>query len=419
LASEQAARSAAAAVDAERLWRRHMAMAEIGAIGGGGVNRQALSPEDIRARALLLEWTGARGWQAAVDPIANLFVRRPGRDPTAAPVVAGSHMDSQPAGGRFDGIFGVLAALEALEALETAGIATRQPIDLVAWTNEEGGRFPPGAMGSAVFAGAIDPASCLETTDAAGIRFANALEATLAAAPGLARRPFLFPIHAYVEPHIEQGPQLEATGHQIGVVTGIQGARWYVVEVTGEPGHAGTAPLAGRKDALRAAVRMIAALQELMHDPDDLLRFTVGRLQVEPNSPNTVPARVTFSIDFRHPEARVLDERGARIEAVCREAAGSCAVAVTETFNRPPCVFPEAVVAAIERAAELTGCRHMRMPSGAFHDANFIAELAPAGMIFVPCAKGISHSPAEYARPEDLAAGARVLAAALVELAGA
>ena len=200
------------------------------------------------------------------------------------------------------------------------------------------------------------------------------------------------------------------------MVTGIQGARWYVVEVTGEPGHAGTAPLRGRKDALRAAVGMIAALQELMHDPDDLLRFTVGRLQVEPNSPNTVPGKVTFSIDFRHPEARVLDERGARIEAVC-------------TRQRRPLrgdghrdLQPAALRVPGRRSSprssarpELTGCRHMRMPSGAFHDANFLADLAPTGMIFVPCAKGISHSPAEYAKPEDLAAGARVLAATLVD----
>jgi beta-ureidopropionase / N-carbamoyl-L-amino-acid hydrolase len=416
LASEQA--RAVAAVDQDRLWRRHMAMAEIGAIAGNGVNRQALSPEDIRARALLLEWAGTRGWQPAADPIANLFVRRPGRDPAAAPVLAGSHMDSQPAGGRFDGIFGVLAALEALEALDAAGIATERSIDLVAWTNEEGGRFAPGAMGSAVFAGAIDLASCLALTDAAGVSFEDALRTTLAATPGLARRDFRFPIAAYVEPHIEQGPQLERAHKQIGVVTGIQGARWYVVEVVGEPGHAGTAPLAARKDALRAAVRMIGALQELMHDPEDALRFTVGRLEVEPNSPNTVPAKVTFSIDFRHPEARVLDERGARIEAVCRAHAGPCAVTVALTFDRAPSVFPDRIVGAIERAAAITGHSHMRLPSGAFHDANFLADLAPAGMIFVPCAKGISHSPAEYARPEDLAAGARVLAATLVALAG-
>ena len=417
MTAEQRAARAAAAVDQERLWRRHMAMAEIGAIADNGVNRQCLSEDDIRARALLLEWAGARGWEPAVDPIANLFIRRQGHDPAAAPVVVGSHMDSQPAGGRFDGIFGVLAGLEALEALDAARIATTRPIDLVAWTNEEGGRFAPGAMGSAVFAGAIDLQSCLELTDIAGTLLADALEATLAATPGLATRPFAFPIAAYLEPHIEQGPQLEATGHQIGVVTGIQGARWYTVEVAGEPSHAGTAPLRGRKDALRAAVGMIAALQELMHDPQDELRFTVGRLEVAPNSPNTVPARVTFSIDFRHPEAAVLEERGGRIAEVCQSAAGPCAVAVTETFRRAPCLFPAAIVDAVERAASLTGHRHMRLPSGAFHDAGFIADMAPTGMIFVPCAKGISHSPAEYAKPEDLAAGARVLAATVVALA--
>jgi beta-ureidopropionase / N-carbamoyl-L-amino-acid hydrolase len=413
-----AAVRAAAAVDQERLWRRHMAMAEIGKIPGGGVSRQALSGDDIRARALLLEWTAARGYQPAVDAIANLFVRRPGRDLAAVPVVTGSHMDSQPAGGRFDGIFGVLAGLEALEALDDAGVATARPIDVVAWTNEEGGRFAPGCMGSAVFAGHMQLADCLDLADAAGALFRDALAETLAATPDLPRRPFGFPIAAYLEPHIEQGPQLEATGHQIGVVTGIQGARWYVVDVDGEPGHAGTAPLGGRKDAVRAAVAMIGGAQELMHDETDQLRFTVGRIEVFPNSPNTIPARVTFSIDFRHPESAVLDHRGSRIDEICRRFAGPCAVRVSETFNRPPCAFPARIVNTIEHAARALGLLHMSLPSGAFHDANFIADLAPTGMIFVPCEKGISHSPAENARPEDLAAGARVLAATLVELAG-
>ncbi|MEM7023147.1 MAG: M20 family metallo-hydrolase [Pseudomonadota bacterium] len=418
MASDEQARRAAEAVDQDRLWQRHMAMAEIGAIPDNGVNRQALSAEDVRARALLLTWAQARGYQPAVDPIANLFLRRPGQDPDAAPVVAGSHMDSQPAGGRFDGIFGVLAALEAMEALDTAGIATRKPIDLVAWTNEEGGRFPPGAMGSAVFAGAMDLNTCMQLVDGTGISLATALEQTLAATPGIARRPFAFPIAAYVEPHIEQGPVLETTGNSIGVVTGIQGARWYKVEVFGAPSHAGTAPLAGRKDALRAAVRMIGTLQELMHDPTDRLRFTVGKFNVEPNSANTVPAKVTFTIDFRHPSLEVLDQRGGQIETICHRNAGPCDVQVTQTFNRVPCVFPDTVVSAIEHAAEITGQSHMRLPSGAFHDANFIADLAPASMIFVPCAKGISHSPAESARPEGLAGGAQVLAATLVALAG-
>lgn len=418
MASVEAAKRAAAAVSQGRLWQRHMDMAEIGKIPDGGVNRQCLSPEDLRARALVLDWAQARGFRPAVDDIGNLFVRRAGWDPDAAPVVTGSHMDSQPAGGRFDGIFGVLAGLEAIDALEDAGVETERPIDVVAWTNEEGGRFAPGAMGSAVFAGHLKLDDCLDLSDAAGIRFGTALAETLAATPELPRRPFAFPIAAYVEAHIEQGPQLEAAGTQIGVVTAIQGARWYTVEVVGEPGHAGTAPLGGRKDALRAAVAMITALQELMHDEADQVRFTVGRIVVEPNSPNTVPAKVTFSIDFRHPEAAVLAARGGRVEAVCRRCAGSCAVTVTETFNRQPCVFPDAIVGTIENAARHLGIRHMRLASGAFHDANFITELCPTGMIFVPCEKGISHSPAENARPEDLVAGARVLAATLVDLAG-
>jgi beta-ureidopropionase / N-carbamoyl-L-amino-acid hydrolase len=418
MALADAARRAALAVDQARLWRRHMAMAEIGAIEGRGVNRQALSADDIRARALLLEWAAARGYQPAVDDVANLFIRRPGHDPDASPIVCGSHMDSQPAGGRFDGIFGVLAGLEALEALDDAGIATARPVDVVAWTNEEGGRFAPGAMGSAVFAGQMRLEDCLDLTDAAGIRLGTALAETLAATPEVPRRPFGFPVAAYLEPHIEQGPQLEASGLQVGVVTGIQGARWYVVEVEGEPAHAGTAPLAGRKDAVRAAIRMIAGLEELMHDPDDRLRFTVGRIEVQPNSPNTVPAKVAFSIDFRHPEAAVIEARSGQIERVCRSGAGPCEVRVKETFSRPPCVFPARIVDTVEQAARELGIGHMRLPSGAFHDANFIADLAPTGMIFVPCERGISHSPAENAKPEDLAAGARVLAASVVELAG-
>lgn len=417
LTVEEQAKRAAAAVDQERLWQRHLAMAEIGKIEGGGVNRQCLSPEDIEARALLIAWAKARDYRIAVDPIANLFLRREGRDPDADPILAGSHMDSQPQGGRFDGIFGVLAALEALEALDEARIETERPIEVVAWTNEEGGRFAPGAMGSAVFTGELELERCLELSDATGIRFADALSETLAATPEASRRRFDFPIAAYIEPHIEQGPRLEATGRQIGVVTGIQGARWYVVEVVGEPAHAGTAPLAGRRDALRAAVVMVSALQELMHDETDQLRFTVGRLDVVPNSPNTVPARVTFSIDFRHPSEDVLERLGAQIEPTCRRFAGRCEVGVTQTFRREPCTFPGAIVDAVERAAQMLDLPHMRMPSGAFHDANFLADVCPTGMIFVPCERGISHSPAEKAKAEDLAAGARVLTATLAELA--
>jgi beta-ureidopropionase / N-carbamoyl-L-amino-acid hydrolase len=412
------ARRAAAAVNAERLWARHMAMAGIGRFGETGVNRQALSAEDIRARALLLEWAAARGWRPAVDPIANLFLRRPGTEPEEAPVLAGSHMDSQPRGGRFDGIFGVLAAFEVMEALDEAGIATRRPIELVAWTNEEGGRFAPGAMGSGVFAGAVRLEDCLGTVGRDGVVLRDALAQTLAATPDALRRPLGFPLHAYLEPHIEQGPQLEAAGVPIGVVTGIQGAQWYEVEVLGELAHAGTAPLASRRDAARAAVRMIAALQDAMHDPDDRVRFTVGRIDLEPNAPNTVAGRALFSIDLRHPESAELERRGALIQPLCERLAPPCQVRLRKTFDRPPCVFPAALVETVERAAKGLGLASLRLPSGAFHDASFIAATCPTTMLFVPCARGISHSPDEDARPEDLAAGTRVLAASLVELAG-
>ena len=398
-----------------------MEMAEIGAIPGNGVNRQALSPEDIRARALLIAWAEARGFDVAVDGAANLFVRRAGAgaEPDAAPVVTGSHLDSQPQGGRFDGAFGVLAGFEALEALEDAGVATRRPIEVVSWTNEEGGRYAPGTMGSAIFTGASRLEDWLDKRDAAGVRLGDALAGTLAATPGVARRPFNLPLAAYVEAHIEQGPRLEDTGNAVGVVTGIQGSRWFVVEVLGETAHAGTAPLRGRRDAVREAVAMIAALEELMLDVEDTVRFTVGRLDVRPNVPNSVPARVAFSIDFRHPDAAVLRRLGDRIELVCRRAARACSVRVTETFHRMPCAFRREMIDTIEAAARALGLPYLVMPSGAFHDAEFLHAVCPTGMIFVPCERGISHNPAENAKPEDLAAGTRVLAATLVELAGA
>ena len=408
---------AADLVDQGRLWQRHVEMARIGAIPGNGVNRQALSAEDIAARRLLLSWAEPLGFSIGADAIGNLFIRRAGREPEAAPIMTGSHMDSQPQGGRFDGIYGVLAGLEALEALEQAGIETARPIDLVAWTNEEGGRFAPGAMGSMVFTGVRRLADCLEIRDPAGIALRDALAATLAATPQTAERPFNFPVAGYVEAHIEQGPRLEESGNTIGVVTGIQGSRWFDVEVIGEAAHAGTTPLAQRRDAVQEALLMVQALNRLMADETDTVRFTVGRFDVTPNTPNSVASRVSFSVDFRHPDAGLLAERGDAIAANCRAAAKACAVEVTETLTMMPCDFDDAVVDTIERATAALGLGYMRMPSGAFHDAQFMSAVAPTGMIFVPCEKGISHNPAENAAPADLAAGARVLAASLVELA--
>ncbi|MFQ6024594.1 MAG: M20 family metallo-hydrolase [Acidiferrobacterales bacterium] len=404
-------------VDRDRLWQRHMEMAEIGGLANHGVNRQALSVEDIAARARLISWAQVRGFEIAVDSMANLFIRRSGLQADAAPVLTGSHMDTQPLGGRFDGIYGVLAGLEVLEALEQTDIQTKRPIELVAWTNEEGSRFTSGAMGSMVFTGARRLEDCLNVQDSNGVLLRDALAETLAATPNAVKRELNFEIAAYVEAHIEQGPRLERAGLQIGVVTGIQGCRWFDVEVLGETAHAGTAPLAHRRDALQAALTIVHALNELMADETDTIRFTVGRFDVLPNSPNSVANYVSFSIDFRHPDAAVLERVGDAIAPTCSAAASRCQVKVTPTFEYAPSGFDPDVIASIEKAAGRLDLNFMKLPSGAFHDAAFLNDRCPTGMIFVPCEKGISHSPAENANPDDLAAGAKVLAATLIDLA--
>ncbi len=408
---------AVARVDGARLWQRHAAMAQIGAIPGNGVDRAAFSAEDIRARRLLVSWAQARNFPVESDAIGNLFVRRPGTDPGALPVLSGSHMDSQPRGGRFDGIYGVLAALEALEAIDAAGLKTRRPIELVAWSNEEGGRFQPCTMGSAVYTGARSVDDFIDVRDNAGIALRDALAATLAALPEARPRPFNMPAAAYIEAHIEQGPLLEKQAKTIGIVTGIQGLRWFNVEVFGKTDHAGTTPLGLRKDALRASVAIIAALHELTHDPQDITRFTVGRMLVTPNSPNSVASHVLFSVDVRHPDTATIVRLGEAVEPLARRAGAPCDVKVTPTLHDDPCIFDAAVVGAIERAANDLAVPAMRLPSGASHDAMYMARVCPTGMIFVPCEKGVSHNEAENASPEDLAAGARVLTAALLELA--
>ncbi|HYE01575.1 MAG TPA: M20 family metallo-hydrolase [Alphaproteobacteria bacterium] len=412
-----AALAAARAVRPDRLAARLAAMAEIGRAPIGGVCRLALSAEDARARALLCDWAAARGWATFTDAIGNLFVRRPGTEDSLPPVLIGSHLDSQPTGGNYDGVYGVLAAFEALEALEEAGIRTRHPLECVAWTNEEGARFQPGCMGSAAFAGAIPLATLLASRDKAGTAVADALPAVHALAPAMPERPLGFPVAGYIEIHIEQGPRLEAEGRTIGVVTGIQGARWFTVEVFGEEAHAGTTPVANRKDALQAALDMIHALRELMHDPDDVVRCTVGRMEVFPGAPNTVPGRVLFTIDFRHPDAETVRRLGDAVEPTLRAQLGPCTMTLAETFKTAPVDFHPAVVGLIDSAAEALGLPRLSLPSGANHDAKFLAEVCPSGMIFIPCLRGISHNPAEYASPEDCTAGARVLAAAAADLA--
>jgi N-carbamoyl-L-amino-acid hydrolase len=414
-----AEQAAAAAIREDRLWQRHMAMAAIGATAHGGVCRQAFTAEDAAARRLLAGWAEARGFRSSVDDIGNMFVRRDGTDPAARPIATGSHMDTQPTGGRFDGIYGVLAGLEVLEALADAGIATRRPLELVAWANEEGGRFPPGTMGSCVFAGTLSIAAARAITDADGVSLGAALAETLAAAPQPSRGAPGFAMDGYVEAHIEQGPRLEEAGRTIGVVTGVQGARRWLVTVEGEVAHSAATPRRRRKDALLAAAAMLSALAPAMADEADTVRFTVGRFDVFPNAPGVVPGRVAFTVNLNHPDLAVLDDCTRRMQAIVAAHQGPCRARVAPVTERAPVAFDAGVMGRVRDAAAALGLGHMDLLSHAGHDAMHVAALCPTGMIFVPCGGGISHNEAETATPGDLAAGTRVLAATLVGMANA
>jgi len=413
--------NAVAAVSEARQWDRLMQMAKLGAIPGDGVNRACLTDLDRESRRLLISWAEPLGLAVSVDAIGNLFLRMEGTEPALAPVLTGSHMDSQPNGGRFDGIWGVIAGLEAVQALREAGVTPKRPIEVVAWTNEEGGRFAPGCMGSMAYAGFRPVETWDAIADKDGLTFGAELAKHMALEADIPRRPLgvvegTAPF-AYVECHIEQGPRLEAEDLEIGVVTGIQGSRWFTVDIHGKSDHAGTTPLRLRKDAMQDMIRAVTALNAIMHDPEDVLRFTVARLEVSPNSSNSVAERVRFSIDLRHPDGDVLRRKGDAIEAVVKAALTTCTATVTETFHAMPIAFDRLVRDAVERAARAQGLGTLRLASGAFHDAQFMSRLCPTGMIFVPSRGGVSHHPSEYTAPDQLAAGARVLAAVLADLA--
>lgn len=409
----------ARSVDADRLWRRHMELARFGATPNGGVNRQALSREEIEARAELVRWGRAIGLEPSTDVVANLFLRLLGREPDLPPVLIGSHIDSQPTGGKFDGAFGVLAALGSVEAIVSAGLRPRRSIEVVAWMNEEGSRFAPGMMGSAVFTGARRREDVESVTDKEGVSVATALDAVRNAEPDLPQRPLGFSVSAFLEAHIEQGPILEIKRKTIGVVTGIQGKRTFRVEIKGEENHAGTSPRSARRDALVAAVNVINALQQAMWDKDDIVRFTIGMLNVTPNAPSVVPARVVFSIDLRHPDTAILRKLGDAIPTVCQASASRCEVNVKELLHDPPLEFPTAIREELIKIVRSLDIPFMEMPSGAGHDARYLHYWCPTGMIFIPCKDGISHNEAESAAKEDIAVGTRVLAEAAYSFAEA
>ena len=407
-----------APVNGDRLWRSLMDMAEIGATAGGGVGRIALSDLDKAGRDLFVGWCREAGLAVRIDRMGNIIGRRAGVDDDAPPVVTGSHLDSQPLGGKFDGAYGVLAGLEVVRALNDAGITTRAPLEIVDWTDEEGVRFTAGVVASGVYAGQFDLEYGLNLPDR---------EDTTTLGRELARIGYDgdapcggYPISAFFEAHIEQGPILEREGAVIGAVLGAQGRRCHTITVTGEEGHAGTLPMTLRRDALVGAARMIDGLNRLAFDFDPLPVITTGYLQVRPNSRNTVPGRVTFSVDIRHPDNALLADICARAEALCRRLAEEAGVAVeiAEMFGRDSVAFDPDCVEAVRAAAKRLDLVCRDIHSGAGHDACNLAHIAPTGMIFVPCKDGISHNEREAATPGDLAAGCQVLLEAMVDRAG-
>ncbi len=392
-----------------------MALAEIGRCGEGGVNRAAFSAQDRAARRLLYGWGSECGLEASQDAIGNLFLRYPGRRRELAPVLTGSHLDSQPSGGRFDGAYGVIASLEAVTALSRAGVRPARSIEVVAWSNEEGGRFAPGAMGSQIFGGTCALEDVLTVRDAAGVVLADALKETLAALPEAAPRAAQAAPSAYLEAHIEQGPRLDRADIPVGVVLGIQGCLWLEYEVRGAPAHAGTTPHEYRRDALQSALCLIGRLREMCVNRSPTCRFTVGRLIVEPNTPNTVPGRVTFTVDFRDADPVAFAQIGAELRAA--DAPQPCELAMRELFHHQPEMFSTRMVEVVAKATREQRYPEFELVSGAFHDALFVANVCPVGMVFVRCRDGISHNPGEYASPADVTAGARVLMSALLDLA--
>lgn len=408
---------AAAAVREDRLWCRLEQLGRIGATPAGGVHRLPLSTEDGLARRQILQWAAARRFACSIDDIGNIFIRRAGLDADAPPVASGSHVDSQPNGGRFDGAYGVLAALEALEAIDDSGVATRRPIEVVIWTAEEGGaRYEQGCMGSQVYGNPSKLPRMLALKDSSGESVGQCLVRLKSELPPLEQRSLEQPIFAYIEAHIEQGPVLEEAGKSIGIVTGIQGCRYFQIDVVGEAAHAGTTPRSRRRDALLSACSIVKGLEKLFHDTNDVCRFTVGSFEVQPNAAMVVPERVKFTIDFRHTQESIIQELGDRVADVCEGNAGRCKVTVTETRRASPTEFTGLVTEKLASVAVQHGIAYMRIPSGAGHDARYVAERCPSGMIFIPCLRGISHSPDESVTSEDAAWGARITADALVSL---
>lgn len=402
-------------INADRLWRSLMDLAQIGATEKGGVRRLTLTDTDRLGRDQFVAWCKEAGMAVEIDGIGNIFGRRAGTDPAALPVAMGSHLDSQPSGGKFDGAYGVMAGLEVVRTLNDAGVRTRAPVEVAAWTNEEGSRFVPTMMGSGVYAGVYTLDYALAQKDVEGVSVRDALAATGYAGPSKPHK-----LGAYFETHIEQGPVLEQTRTTIGVVLGALGQRWFDLVLSGQDSHAGPTPMETRRDALLAASRIVVEVNRIATTFPDNARGTVGFMQVKPNSRNVVPGEVRMTVDLRNAKDATLTAMVEELKKCVTRVAAECRVeaALQEVVYFPPSEFAPELVASVREGAKGFGYSHRDIVSGAAHDAVYMARIAPTAMVFVPCEGGISHNEIENARPEDIAAGCNVLLHAVVSRAG-
>lgn len=405
-------------INAERHWNRMMEMAKIGATTKGGVCRVALTDEDKAGRDLFIKWCQEAGCSIEIDQIGNIFARRAGKDNDLPAVMIGSHLDSQPTGGKFDGVYGVLAGLEVIECLNDHQIETENPIEVVSWTNEEGARFAPAMIASGVFTGEFSLEYAYAREDKEGNKFGEELERIgYKGELPVGNRPYA----ASLEIHIEQGPILEAEHKQIGVVTGVQGIRWYDLIVKGKETHAGPSPMSYRIDPVKGVLPILSQVYEIADTYSPDARVTIGYLDASPGVKNTVPGQLTVSLDFRHPDANILSQMDADLKAIIAKISSASKVQfdLQDIWYSPPVAFDSACINAVRNAVEKLDFPAKEMVSGAGHDAVYVAKVAPTSMIFIPCKDGLSHNELESAKKEDVVAGANVLLHSILKLAGA
>ena len=406
-------------INGERLWNSIMEMAQIGATANGGSHRLTLSDEDKLGRDLFARWCADAGLSLTVDDMGDMFARRAGAENDQAPVGIGSHLDTQPFGGRFDGVFGVLAGLEVIRSLNDHGIDTITPLEVVNWTNEEGARFAPAMLASGVYAGVFD-------LDWAQSR--TAVDSGATVLDELRRIGYHgdLPVgehefSAFFECHIEQGPILDSAGIAVGVVNAAQGFRWYDITLEGFASHTGSTPMVGRRNALLGMAKVVQAVDDIAQEHAPLARGTVGgQVEVAPGSRNIIPGRVNFTVDMRHPSADTLSAMDAALRGTCTEVAADIGLdlSLEQISYTEPIAFDERCVAAVKNACERLGVSHQYITSGAGHDACYVANRAPTTMLFAPCKDGISHHESESAEPEDLEAVCNALLHAVLDYAG-